>query len=198
MDKAVYRRGRRWKVEGHRPNTYVLRLMSYLLHSPPLPRPATVMRYRRRVFDRLDVEPVGLQRSNRRFPSRPRSRYADVDRPHAVLFRSLGAVGRGELRGKGSALARALEADPARRGPGKDAAILVGDRDDRVVEGGLYGRDRVRDVLLFLLRRAGAFAFGLYALLRRCSCCGGFSHFSSSSSRFSVFSSQFSVLGTKN
>jgi hypothetical protein len=76
--------------------------------------------------------------------------------------------------------------------PGQDAAFLVRDRDDRVVEGGLHGRDRVRDVLLFFLRRARTLSLrpfdGLFGHR------GGGCRFSHFYLEFSVFSFQFSVL----
>src|SRR5690606_24433725 len=52
--------------------------------------------------------------------------------------------------GEGSPLARALEPDPPGRRPGKKVALRIGDRDDRVVEGGLDVRDPVGDVALLL------------------------------------------------
>src|SRR5262249_4104115 len=52
-----------------------------------------------------------------------------------------------ELCGEGRALARALEADVARRRPGNRVALLIGDRDDRVVERRLDVRDAIGNVL---------------------------------------------------
>src|SRR5437867_1847818 len=109
------------------------------LHSSPLAWTAAVVRNRRRVLDGLDVEPVGLQRPDRRLAAGARAGNADVDGTHAVLLGPLGAVGRGELGRERRPLARALEPDAAGRGPRQHAPLLVRHRDDGVVEGGLHG-----------------------------------------------------------
>ena len=75
------------------------------------------------------------------------------------------------LRGKGSALARAAESERARTRPGQHIAERIGERDNRVIEGGLNVHDTVRHNLLFLLLQgffffvdfAGAFAMKIPA-----------------------------------
>src|SRR5438552_3489596 len=149
------------------------------LNPAPFARAAAVVGDGRRVLDGLDVEPVGLERPDGGLPSRPGPRHPHVHGTHAVLLGAIGAVGRGQLRREGGSLAGALEPYAPGRGPGQDATLLVRDRDDRVVEGGLHGRDRVRDVLLFFLRRARTLALGpLLGLLR---CRGRWCRFSHSS-----------------
>ena len=69
---------------------------------------------------------------------------------------SIARRGRGlgrELRRERRALARALEPDVAGRGPRERVALLVGDRDDRVVERRLDVRDPVGDVLALTTAR---------------------------------------------
>ena len=72
----------------------------------------------------------------------------------------------GHLGGEGRALAGALEADVAGRGPREHVALEVGDRDDRVVEGRLDVGDAVGDVAPLALPGAPAARLGLGHYLR--------------------------------
>src|SRR6202012_3639420 len=83
-----------------------------------------------------------------------------IDLAHAVLLRLASRTLGGHLGGVRGALARALEADVAGRGPADDVPGRVGDRHDRVVERALDVGVAVGDVLAFLaadlLRTSGA------------------------------------------
>src|SRR5690606_1570369 len=121
--------------------------------STTLRGPAAVVRLRRHIVDRADLEARGLERTDSRLAAGARSLDEDVDLLHAVLLRlARGRLG-GELRGVGGRLARALEAHGARRGPADDSARGVGDGDDRVVERRLDVGLAHRDVLLLLAAR---------------------------------------------
>src|SRR6266496_3842099 len=61
------------------------------LHSPPFAGTASVVGNRSRILNGLDVQPVGLERPDRRLAAGSRAGHADIDRPHAVLLRALGA-----------------------------------------------------------------------------------------------------------
>src|SRR5499426_171153 len=114
---------------------------SRLLHPPPLRRAAPVVRNRRDVTDRGDLQPGGLQRADGRLAPRSGPPHEDLDLLEAVLHRlARGELG-GRLGGKGRALARALEPGAAGARPGHDVAHPVRERDDRVVERRLDVRD---------------------------------------------------------
>src|SRR5204863_8088264 len=74
-----------------------------------------------------------------------------TDRAHTAVGGLGGGVLRGDLGGERRRLARAAEALGAGRRPRDDGARLVGDRDDRVVEGRLNVDQTIRDVLPDLL-----------------------------------------------
>src|SRR5689334_17473663 len=100
-----------------------------------LARTAAVVRQRRDVLDRLDVEPRLLQGADGRLAAGPGALDADLDLFDAELRRLLrGPLGRA-LRGERRALTRALVSDGAGARPTEGVALRVGDRDDRVVEG---------------------------------------------------------------
>src|SRR6185436_13186011 len=108
-----------------------------LLDPPPLRRPAAVVRDRRDVADRLDVDADRLQRANRRLAPCARSLDAHLD---AAQAHRLGGVARRDRRlrrRERRPLARPLEADSARARPRHHRALGIGDGDDRVVERGL-------------------------------------------------------------
>src|SRR5262249_28076900 len=114
---------------------------------PSLRRAATVVRDRGDVLDADHLDARVLDRADRRLSPGPRTLDHRVDLADTVLHRAAcDRLGR-ELRGERGRLARTLEADVARRRPGQRVALLVGDRDDRVVERRLDVRDPVRDVL---------------------------------------------------
>src|SRR5205085_10635235 len=101
-----------------------------------------------------DLEAGVHERTDGGLAARTRALDHDVDRTQTVLHGTTGALFGGELRGERRRLTRALEAHVARRRPGNDVALRVGDRNDRVVEGRLDVHHAVRDVLAFLLARA--------------------------------------------
>src|SRR5712692_681135 len=127
------------------------------LNPPPLLRPHAVVRLRRHVADAEDLEPGGLQRTDRRLAARARPLHEDLDLLQSVLVHSLTCAGvGGRLRGKGCRLARALEAHRAGGLPRDDVPLTVGQRDDRVVERRLDVRLADRDVLADAAARATA------------------------------------------
>src|SRR5918992_5694706 len=116
--------------------------------SPALSRAAAVVGHRRDVLDAEDLEARSLQRADGGFASRSRALHHHVDAPDAVLLgASRGGLGR-LLRGIGRGLARALEANVARRRPRQHVSVRIGDRDDGVRESRLDVSDAVDDVLL--------------------------------------------------
>src|SRR5690606_13993939 len=118
-----------------------------------LGRAAPVVRLRRDVLDRADLEAGRLQRADRGLATRARALHEDVDLLHAVLLRlARSGLGR-EAGGEGGRLARALEADVAAGGPRDHGARRVRDRHDRVVERALDVRLAGGDVLLVLAAR---------------------------------------------
>src|SRR5438105_4947680 len=99
-----------------------------------LRRPATVVRDRRDVADRLHLDTDRLQRADRRLAAGTRPLDLHLDAPQAVRLRGVARVdcrlGRRERR----SLARPLEADAAGARPRDHIPFGVGDRDMRVVE----------------------------------------------------------------
>src|SRR5438445_935707 len=127
------------------------------LDAPPLRWTATVVRDGRDVGDRCDLETRRLQGSDGGLAAGSRTLDEDLDLLEAVLHRAAcRRLGR-DLGGKGRALARALEALAAGAAPGEDVALGVGQRHDRVVEGGLDVRLAHDDVLLFAAAGADDF-----------------------------------------
>src|SRR4051794_3772516 len=107
------------------------------LDPPPLPRPHAVVGLRGHVADARDLQSRGLQRADRRLAPRARALHVDLDLLEALLHAlASGGVG-GDLRGERCRLARPLEARAAGGLPRDHVALLVGERDDRVVEAGL-------------------------------------------------------------
>src|SRR5580765_6820513 len=138
------------------------------LDAPPLLRADAVVRLRRHVADAEDLEAGGLERANRRLPTRARALDEDLDLLQAVLHALPRAGVGGDLRGERRRLARALEARGAGRLPRDHVAVLVGQRHDRVVEGRLDVRLADRDVLADATARAtsGRLTTGRRHLLR--------------------------------
>src|SRR3989449_5708742 len=145
------------------------------LNSPPLRRPAPVVRDGRDVGDGAHLEARGLQGADRSLAAGARPADEDLDRPHAVLQRLLGGRLGGLLRGKGGRLAAALEALGPGRAPRDDVAVDVGDGDDGVVERALDVSLPLDDVLalapacandLLLWHYLPAFTFFLPATAR--------------------------------
>src|SRR5258708_32998480 len=104
------------------------------LDAPPLRRTAAVVRDRRDVGDRADLQASRLQRADRRLTAGTRPAHEDLDRAHAVLERLLGGRLGGLLRRERRRLAAPLEALRAGRAPRDHVAVDVADRDDRGVE----------------------------------------------------------------
>src|SRR5215210_3740393 len=105
------------------------------------------MSLRGHVLHAQDLEAGGLERADRRLAARPRALDEDLDLLQAVLH-ALARTGVGrDLRCERRRLARALEARGAGGLPGDHVALLVGERDDRVVERRLDVRLADRDVL---------------------------------------------------
>ena len=96
--------------------------------------PATVVRQRRHVFNRLDFQAGALQGSDRAFPTAAGSANLHVDFLHTAFDRLIGDLLRGHLAGEGSALTTAFESACAGAGPAKHVALGVGNGDRRVVE----------------------------------------------------------------
>src|SRR6266704_1944914 len=125
------------------------------LDAPPLRWPAAVVRNRRDVGDRRDLE------------AGSRTLDEDLDLLEAVLHGAPRRRFGGDLRGKGRALARPLEALAAGAPPGEDFALGIGQRHDGVVEGGLDVRLPHDDVLLLAPAGADDFLFCHLLLLGR-------------------------------
>src|ERR1700746_2436469 len=158
------------------------------LYAAPLLRPASVVRNRRKVFDRADFNPGSCQRADRRFATRSRTTDPHIHRAHTMIARHVGSVGRGLLRSEWRSLARSAEAERARTLPRNHIPRHIGDGHDGVIERRLHMHESVRNVLaLFLLDRLLlAFFLGSGWAAR---CCW-FRHdfkFSVLSCRFSVF-----------
>src|ERR1700759_1406492 len=115
-------------------------------------RTAAVVRNRRDVADDNDVQARSGERTHGGFAAGAGTLHANLNALHAVLVtRNAGGGKRRLLRGVGRALARALKADRACRGPAHGAAIGVGDSDLRVVERRSDVHQAVRDGAAFAL-----------------------------------------------
>src|ERR687891_2869700 len=124
------------------------------LDPPPLLRPHAVVGLRRDVADAEDLEPGRLERADRGLAPGARALDEDLDLLEPVLHALARArVGR-HLGGKGGGLTRALETGRAGALPRDDVPFLVGQGDDRVVEGRLDVRLADGDVLLDPAARA--------------------------------------------
>src|SRR4051794_5320966 len=115
---------------------------------PPLTGAAAVVGLRGDVAHARDLQAGGLERADRRLAPRAGALHEDLDLLQALLDALAGGGIGGHLRGGGRRFARALEAGAAGGLPRDDVARLVGQRDDRVVEGRLDVRLADRDVLL--------------------------------------------------
>src|SRR5205085_10654803 len=139
-------------------------ILVLLLHPPPLRRPAAVVRYRRDVTDRGDLEPHGLQRSDGGLTAGPRPPHEHLDLLEPELHRLAGGgLGR-RLRRERRALARALEAGATGAGPRHHVAALVGEGHDRVVDRCLDVVDAGADLAPLALLAALLAGYGLRLL----------------------------------
>src|SRR6188768_3590215 len=89
-------------------------------------RPASVVRNRRGVANRPDLNAGGLQGTNCGVASRPRALYIHFKRPHAHFTRAIGCRDSGLLRCERSSFARSFEAERTGAGPAHDIAFEVG------------------------------------------------------------------------
>ena len=108
---------------------------------------------RRDIGDLHHAEPDGIQCTNCRLASRARALYADFDVFHAIFLSRAAGFLRRNLGCERGALARSAKSTTTRRRPGQSIALPIGDRDDRVVERSMDVRDRIRNLLLYLLFR---------------------------------------------
>src|SRR5699024_6429866 len=99
-----------------------------------LGRADAVVRDRRHVADRSDLEADRLKRPKRAFAARTGALHFDFQRADAMFGGLLAGILGGDLRGVRSRLAAALEPHHAGAGPGNRIALRIGDGDHRVVE----------------------------------------------------------------
>src|SRR6185503_11666577 len=104
--------------------------------------------------DTEDLEAGGLERADRGLAPGARALDEDLDLLQAVFHALLGAGVGGHLGGERRRLAGALDAGRAGALPRDHVAVLVGERDDRVVEGRIDVRLADGDVLLDPAARA--------------------------------------------
>src|SRR6266511_3536262 len=126
------------------------------LDSPPLLGTDAVVRLRRDVAHAEDLEPRCLERADRRLTARTGPLDEDLDLLQAVLHPLARARVGGHLCSKRRRLAGALEAGRAGGLPRDHVSVLVGERDDRVVERRLDVRLTDSDVLAHTAPRATA------------------------------------------
>src|SRR6266496_3360952 len=122
-------------------------------HPTALGGTAAVVGDRGDVLDPLDLEAGGLERPDRRFAAGAGPLHEDVHLADAVLLGPARRLLGSELGRERGRLARALEADVARRRPGDRVPLRVRDGHDRVVEARLDVGVGVRDVLLLATPR---------------------------------------------
>src|SRR6185437_766367 len=107
---------------------------SWPLDTPPLARANAVVGLRGDVLDAEDLQAGGLERTDRSLAARAGTLHEHLDLLQAVLHPlTRGGIGR-HLGGERRRLPGPLEADGAGALPDDDAAFLVGQRDQRVVE----------------------------------------------------------------
>src|SRR5688500_6483400 len=135
------------------------------LDPAPLRWAAAVVRDRRHIGDRRDLEARRLERADRRFAPGARTADEDLDRAHALLDRLARRVLGGDLRRVRRALPRALPAGRAGGRPRDHLPGDVGERHDRVVERRLDVRLAARHDALVALAADALRLRALVALL---------------------------------
>src|SRR4030095_13970411 len=159
------------------------------LDAATLGRPATVVRNRRDVANRLYLDAHRLQRTNRRLTTRPWPLHSHVDRAKTIGLGGVACAHRSLRRGKRRPLPGTLEADASCARPRDHVALGVGDGDLRVVERGVDVHVTVmhHTLLAALLERLPRLLLSALGFLVRCcafSLCHMFSLRQSSSSRW--------------
>src|SRR5690606_37578270 len=99
---------------------------------------ATVVGHRRHIRDRGDADAESAQRAHRGFAARTGTLDFDIEVLNALFNGCATGHFRCHLSSKRSRLARTLETLATRRSPGQSVALAIGDRNDRVVEGGVH------------------------------------------------------------
>src|ERR1019366_2403957 len=138
---------------------YSLTASHFLLDPAPFRRTATVVRNRRRVLNRTNVQAGRRQSPHRRLAPRPRTADPHIHNAHAVVPRLIGGVSGSLLRREGRALTRPAEAQRTRTLPRHRISVRIGDGNDRVIERGLNMHESVGNVLALLLLELLALAF---------------------------------------
>src|SRR6266404_3924878 len=113
------------------------------------------MRNRRNVSDAGDLQTAVVERTHCGLAAWAGSTNTYLDVLHAMLLRGSACLLGGNLCRERRALARPAKAAAARGRPRQRVALAIGDRDDRVVEGGMHVRDCIEHVLASLLRLLG-------------------------------------------
>src|SRR6185312_13356210 len=123
-----------------------------VLHTPPLRRPAAVVRDRRHVADHTHLDSRRGEGANCRFASRTGTADAHIDRAQTMVAGLVGSIHRCLLRGKRCSFSGTTEAERTRTLPRDHLALVIRDGHNGVVEGSLNVRQSKWHVLaLFLL-----------------------------------------------
>src|SRR5688572_14970852 len=127
-------------------------LLENCLYASSLRRPASVVRNRRRISYRADLEAGSLESADSGVAPGAGTLHVHFQRAHSH-FACAGCSRRGRLlRGKWRSLARALESQGACAGPAHDISFKIGNCNDGVIEGSEnVGRARGYDPFFFLL-----------------------------------------------
>src|SRR3984885_9128023 len=125
-----------------------------VLDTTTLRRTAAVVRYRRHVGDRGDLDAKTMQRAHRGLTARARALDPHFEVLHAVFHRHAASRFSCHLGCKRGRFTRTLEALTTRRCPGKCIALTIGDRDDGVVERRVNVNHALGAVLLDFLEHA--------------------------------------------
>src|SRR5262249_31224179 len=111
-----------------------IRLLPPGLDPAPLGWPAAVVRDRGHVLDHVHFQPDRLERPDRRLAARAGPLDVDVHPLEAMLHRLARRVLGRHLRSEGRPLLRTFESHRPGARPAEHVALLIGDRDDRIVE----------------------------------------------------------------